>query len=177
MQVRSVCPQCGVLTVFTVEPGPVHLACSGCGRESTASADAFAGDRVGRCLCCPSTDLYIRKDFPQRLGVAIVALGFLGSCIGWAYHNLWAAFGFLFAAAGVDALLYMAMPDVLVCYRCAAEYRGPAALGLHGHFNLETHEKHRRHGERLSEAAQRAAAVTRAATPTSVPTESPSQAR
>ena len=46
--------------------------------RSTASS-------LRRCLVCPSTDLFVRKDFPQRLGVAIVVVGIVGSSIAWGY--------------------------------------------------------------------------------------------
>jgi hypothetical protein len=37
-----------------------------------------------------------------------------------------------------------------MCYRCGAQYRGVADMESHGQFNLETHEKYRQMGARLS---------------------------
>ena len=62
-------------------------------------ADAFVGDRLQRCLICPSHELFIRKDFPQRLGVAIVVLGFIASSIAWAFYYTNLTFVILFPNA------------------------------------------------------------------------------
>jgi hypothetical protein len=111
--------------------------------------DAIEGQQIHRCLVCPSRDLYARKDFPQRLGVALVILGFVGSSIAWAnYHVLW-TFAILFVTALVDLLLYIVMGESLTCYRCSAQYRGFEEIERHGGFNLETHERYRQMAARL----------------------------
>ena len=92
----------------------------------------------------------MRKDFPQRLGVALVTIGLLGSCVAWAYSQLYWTFGILFATALVDVLLYAVVPNALMCYRCGAMYRGAADIDQHGSFNLETHERHRQQKIRLA---------------------------
>lgn len=120
--------------------------------------DAVDGDRVQRCLVCPSTDLFVRKDFPQRLGVLIVAVGIIGSSIAWYHAHLLWTFGILFATALIDVLLYTLVGDALMCYRCQAQYRGVAEMDSHGLFDLETHEKHRQLNARL-QSAERATAA------------------
>ncbi len=98
---------------------------------------------------CPSTDLFVRKDFPQRLGVSIVVLGFIVSCVFWyLYLPIWTFASLLFVAF-VDFLLYAIVGDALVCYRCGATYRGATDIESHGRFRLETHEKHRQLTARL----------------------------
>jgi thymidylate kinase len=91
----------------------------------------------------------VRKDFPQRVGVALVALGVVGSSIAWAYSLLVPTFAILFATALADVVLYLIVPDELMCYRCAAEYRMAEGLERHGAFNLETHERYRQQAARL----------------------------
>ena len=99
----------------------------------------------------PEPRLYARKDFPQRLGVALVVLGFVGSSIAWAnYHVLW-TFAILFVTALVDLLLYIVMGESLTCYRCSAQYRGFEEIERHGGFDLETHERYRQMAARLKE--------------------------
>jgi hypothetical protein len=93
----------------------------------------------------------LRKDFPQRLGVAIVALGFIGSTIAWYYYWIYTAYAVLFATALLDVVLYFFVPAALVCYRCQAHYRHVAALDLHSPFSLETHERYRQQAARLAE--------------------------
>jgi hypothetical protein len=115
---------------------------------------ADGGGRVQRCLVCPSTDLFVRKDFPQRLGVLIVAVGIIGSSIAWYHAHLYWTFGILFATALVDVLLYTFVGDALMCYRCQAQYRGVEEMDAHGTFDLETHERHRQLTARLKTARQ-----------------------
>ena len=106
-------------------------------------ADAFDGGQLCRCLVCPSTDLFVRKDFPQRLGVGVVALGIIASSVAWAYSLPIVTFAILFATALVDVVLYLIVPDALMCYRCGANIAWPTGMARHGAFNLETHERHR----------------------------------
>ncbi len=105
---------------------------------------------MNRCLICPSTDLFVRKAFPQRLGVTIVAVGILASCVTWYFAEVVATFAILFATALVDVVLYLIVPDALMCYRCGALYRRTEGTGDHGPFNLETHERHRQQAARMA---------------------------
>lgn len=111
-------------------------------------------------MVCPSTDLFVRKDFPQRIGVALVAIGIVGSSITWAYGHLYWTFGILFATALADVLLYTFVGDQLMCYRCHAEYRGVVDMESHGGFDLETHERHRQISARLTEAQAHSPSAT-----------------
>lgn len=135
------------------------LACSHCDLvidiPPEAVTEVDGGERLLHCLVCPSRELFIRKDFPQRLGIAIVVVGFVLSSIAW-YDSrpLW-AYAILFATAGLDVLLYATMGEALVCYRCNAHYRGLGSLDEHAGFNLETHERYRQLAARQS-AAHRA---------------------
>ena len=109
--------------------------------------------RLARCLVCPSSELFARKDFPQRLGVGIVVVGFAASCVTWGMRLLVPTFAILFATAVIDLLLYLLMPECLTCYRCGARYRGDGVTDDHGGFDLETHEKHRQGLARARELA------------------------
>jgi hypothetical protein len=130
------------------------LECPHCHQQIAIPAGAIEGRQIHRCLVCPSRDLYARKDFPQRLGVALVILGFVGSSIAWAnYHVLW-TFAILFVTALVDLLLYIVMGESLTCYRCSAQYRGFEEIERHGGFDLETHERYRQMAARLKSTSQ-----------------------
>ena len=145
------CPQCEAAARIDVEPAARSIACPHCRQEVTVPAGAFDGNQLNRCLVCPSTDLFVRKDFPQRLGVAIVVVGFVASSIAWGYTLPILTFGILFATALIDVVLYAIVPDALMCYRCGAQYRMVDGLDRHGAFNLETHERHRQQAARLAE--------------------------
>lgn len=160
MQITFACPACSApVRLDDVESLSV-LPCNRCGAALEVPADGFerSGERgpsrLVRCLVCPSGDLFLRKDFPQRLGVGIVAVGLLASCVTWGMREMVATFAILFATALVDLVLFLLVPDCVACYRCQARYRGAGSEGF-GAFDLETHERHRQQAARLRDAAVR----------------------
>jgi hypothetical protein len=88
------------------------------------------------------------KGFPHWLGMSILA----GACIAFlvlnAYRMQWWAWLVLLLSAAVDGLLYLAVRDVVVCYRCGARHAG---LGYSGNrpFELVIHERYRQQQLRL----------------------------
>lgn len=161
MNVTYSCPSCGHAVRETVTAESSALDCPHCHQKVAIAAGSIDKQRLTRCLVCPSRDLYARKDFPQRLGVALVIFGFVASSIAWAnYHVLW-SFAILFATALVDLLLYIVMGESLTCYRCSAQYRGFEDIELHGGFDLETHERYRQMAARMKGPAQPRTDTTR----------------
>ena len=122
MNVTFACPQCEQTSRAEVpttrRPSPAH-----CGLHLARPDDAYDEGQLVRCLACPSTDLFVRKDFPQRLGAAIVVAGFAASCVTWYLYQKELTFAVLVATALVDVVLYRLVGDSLVCYRCGAQYR------------------------------------------------------
>ena len=104
---------------------------------------------LARCVVCPSDDLYLRKDFSQRLGVTIVALGIVVSTVFWYYRMPFWTYGVLFLTALIDLALYFTVGNLLQCYRCQTQYRDVPGLADFEAFNLETHERHRQQLARL----------------------------
>jgi DNA-directed RNA polymerase subunit RPC12/RpoP len=143
MHVTYACQACDAAVRQDFDESSVALSCPHCQQQIKLPPKAVEGRRVHRCLVCPSHDLYVRKDFPQRLGVLLVALGIFGSTIAWYYADLAWTFGVLFATALIDSLLFALVGNALMCYRCGAQYRGVAEMESHGGFNLETYEKYR----------------------------------
>jgi hypothetical protein len=161
MRITYACPACHATTSTDGIESRDSLECTACRAVLPMPPDAFAGHEQGdtrpprlqRCLACPSLELFVRKNFPQRLGVAIVVAGLAASCVAWANRELLITFGILFGTALLDVLLFFFMPNCLSCYRCGARYTGDGvasdaddpADGGHqfGAFDLETHEKHR----------------------------------
>lgn len=144
------CPRCQRSVRTDVALSDATFECPQCHQAITIPGNAFDDGHLQRCLVCPSTDLFVRKDFPQRLGVTIVTLGIIASCVTWAYSMLIATFAVLFATALVDVVLYFIVSDALACYRCGATYRMAEGTGRHGPFNLETHERHRQQAARMA---------------------------
>ncbi|HEX5471383.1 MAG TPA: hypothetical protein VFW73_05830 [Lacipirellulaceae bacterium] len=151
MNVTYTCPGCSRSVRESVSDESTALGCPHCHQRIAIANGAIKGRQIHQCLACPSKELYARKDFPQRLGVALVVLGFVGSSIAWAnYQVLW-TFAILFGTALVDLLLYIVMGESLTCYRCGAQYRGFEEIERHGGFDLETHERHRQLAARMNE--------------------------
>ena len=144
------CPKCDEVVSSEFSEATTSLTCGHCSQELRVPAAAVVGGGVKRCLACPSTDLFLRKDFPQRLGVAIVLVGIIISTVTWAMERPLLTYAVLFATAFIDLILYVTMPDALMCYRCGALYRG-SDLTEHDAFDLETHERYRQQAARLAE--------------------------
>jgi hypothetical protein len=149
MNVTYRCPACLMTARAEFSAESAELECPHCGKSVTIPAGAVSDNRVERCLVCPSTDLFARKDFPQTLGVALVILGFGASCITWANYQVFWTFAILFLTAFVDLALYVVMGQSLTCYRCDAQYRGTEQIERHGGFDLETHERYRQLAARM----------------------------
>jgi DNA-directed RNA polymerase subunit RPC12/RpoP len=169
MNVTFSCPRCDQPARREIALSAAEYHCPHCGQAILIPRNAFDKDQetIGRCIACPSTELFVRKDFPQQLGVAIVALGFIASSIPWAYgYPVW-TYAILFATALADVLLYLLVPNCLMCYRCGAQYRGLPNLEQHSAFDLETHERHRQQLIRQQElgAGLRAHSATTAVLP------------
>jgi len=96
------------------------------------------------CPACGCRDLFIRKDFPQKLGMGLVILAGVTFLVLAAnpttfYIGAW----ILVAAAIVDAIIYACVGKVTVCYKCRAEFRDRPLNPKHEGFELATAEKYR----------------------------------
>jgi DNA-directed RNA polymerase subunit RPC12/RpoP len=154
MNVTFACPKCDQASRVEFDQRTPQIVCTHCQQGIAVPAGAVGPDRIDRCLICPSVDLFARKDFPQRLGVAIVVTGFIASSIAWGTYHLYWTFAILFATALIDVVLYLFVGDSLMCYRCAAQYRGLDSAKQHARFDLETHERYRQERARLESMPQ-----------------------
>ena len=96
------------------------------------------------CPNCGCRDLFIRKDFPQKLGLAIVvvaAVTFLA--LAARPHTFHLGVYALLAAVVIDAALYFFVPKITTCYRCRADFRGVPLNREHHTFELAKAEKYR----------------------------------
>lgn len=97
--------------------------------------------QVDACAVCGGTEMFVRKDFPQRIGLAVVVVFGLAAIyafrtsvlIGWAI---------LAGAVLVDLVIYGFIGRVTTCYACRAEYRGGVLNPRHEGFDLATSEKY-----------------------------------
>lgn len=152
MHVLFQCPQCEQARRASIVAGNAALVCDGCHWTRPVRADDLENAAPRRCLVCGCGDVWRQKDFPQKLGLAMVALGAILSTIAWAYHLPGTALGILLVFAAVDLLLFTFMKDVLVCYRCHARYGDVQFREDHPRFNLETAERYRQEAARLEDS-------------------------
>jgi hypothetical protein len=90
---------------------------------------------VEHCPACASALLYVQRDFNQKAGLAIVVVGALLAPFTPFYSSL-------IVAALVDAGLYALLPEITVCYRCQAHFRGFARNPKHQAFDLHIAEQY-----------------------------------
>jgi DNA-directed RNA polymerase subunit RPC12/RpoP len=152
LNIRYTCPRCSHTVRHDLADDVAELGCPQCGHRHAVPPGALAEGQIARCVVCPSRELFVRKDFPRRLGLSIMIAGFAASCVTLYYNQVIATYAILFGTVIIDAILYVAMGDVLECYRCHAEYRGAGGLSAHGPFHLETHERGRQQAARMAES-------------------------
>jgi len=160
MNVTYNCPTCHRTTRSHLAPDAASMTCTHCHQQIKLPTGAIKGQQITRCLVCPSTELFARKDFPQRLGVALVVIGFVGSSVAWFNYQVLLTFAILFVTALIDLALYIVMGESLTCYRCHAQYRGFEEIEKHGGFDLETHERYRQMAARMKEPKPDSARAT-----------------
>jgi hypothetical protein len=96
------------------------------------------------CPKCGCRDLFVRKDFPQKLGLALVVIAAVTFLVLAATRgSFWIGALVLVAATIIDALLYAIVPKITVCYRCRAEFRDVPINPAHEGFELAIGEKYR----------------------------------
>lgn len=156
MNVTFICPQCERTTRSEILLESSLLACTCCQHQQPMVANALETDsdpsrsKLNRCLICGNTELFIRKDFSQRLGLLIIIIGFTASSIAWYNYWTYTTYLILFGTALLDLLLYSLVGSLLQCYRCHSQSRGLATEN-HQIFDLEVHERHRQQTARLAE--------------------------
>ena len=97
-----------------------------------------------QCPNCGCKDLFIRKDFPQKLGLSIViiaAVAFLA--LAASRHYFYLGVIVLIVAMLIDAVLYWFVPKITVCYKCRSEFRDVRVNPEHAGFELAVGEKYR----------------------------------
>ncbi len=144
MNVRFACPACDAPDRFDL-PGPDSWRCPACAHVVGRSTDAVAPDgKIACCALCGNNQLYRQKDFPQWLGMALLA----GACASffvlavffYQYNLAWAV---LLGSAALDGLLYYGIVgDVVLCYRCGCQHRGGRSRDFDP-FELATGERYR----------------------------------
>lgn len=146
MQIRFHCPTDRCVAIIEYEPledcGPT-MSCPRCHAALPIHVtESVRSDHVvDRCAICQGSELFVRKDFPQRLGLFIVIVFGL-TAIYYFRSSVLTAWAVLAAAVLIDLLIYLFIGKATTCYACRTEYRGNRLNPGHEGFDLATSEKH-----------------------------------
>lgn len=140
MNVRFLCPNCEAPAKVPL-PGPALWQCPHC--EHRLTLDAPVSAALPECVICGNPELYKKKDFPHNLGLGILTVACAISFITYLNYQVWLTWSILIGTALFDGLLYWWVGDVVVCYRCHAQYRGLPREADHKPFDLGIGERYR----------------------------------
>lgn len=144
MRVRFRCPECGVATQASLADSE-RLPCGHC--DYSLASPQLGDKALSACVICGNQELYKKKNFPHWLGLTILALACLAFLWAHGKYDPTTAWAILIVSAAFDGLFYLCVGDAMVCYRCAAEYRGITPSSSHLPFELTVAERYRQ--ERL----------------------------
>ena len=141
MNIRFRCPECDYPGRCQVDAAE-EWQCPACDHR-LALAAAPADRSFSECAVCGNAELYRKKDFPHWLGMLLLIAACLAFLITNYLYKQWLAWGILLGSAVIDCLLYLAVGDVVVCYRCEAQHRRFAPNAQFGPFELSVGERYR----------------------------------
>ena len=126
MQLTIICPDCQSRLPVAAPDAPTAIRCGRCDRAiALAVSDALRADTgVDTCPVCEGHEVYVRKDFDPKLGLAVIITGALVSAGFYWYGMDLIAYGVLGGATLLDLFVYGRLKDLSVCYRCHTEFRG-----------------------------------------------------
>lgn len=147
MQVRFHCPTDRCVAIIEYEPiesSSPSLECPRCRRTHKLKVtESMRRDHVvDQCAACGGKELFIRKDFPQKVGVGVVVVFGLIALYFFRLDRVVVAWSVLAAAALLDLVIYCFIGKVTTCYGCRAEYRKCSLNPAHEGFDLATAEKY-----------------------------------
>ncbi len=146
MQVRYHCPNPNCVAIVEYEPlesSPESIDCPRCHQKHPLKVTESITQNgvVDVCAVCGGRELFIRKDFPQFVGLMVVIVAGIMS-IYFFRTNFLLAYAVLAGAVAVDLLLYFVIGKLTSCYSCRAEYRNSKLNPAHEGFDLAVSEKY-----------------------------------
>lgn len=144
MRVFYRCPGCSVEAVADALADRDQFLCPGCGKTFAIPGELRKDRQVSRCLLCDGSAFYIRKAFPQKLGLTVILAAALLSSWFYSRGGVEWAFAVLIGCVVVELVLYALLNWAVVCYNCRAEYRGLEVNAKQGVFDMHTAERYRR---------------------------------
>ena len=102
-----------------------------------------AQGHVRRCPVCGCRELFVRKDFPQGLGLLLVMFSAATVLVLFAVGYVLWGWCVLIGLAVIDAVIWFAVGRCLVCYRCRSEFRDVSIPSDQPGWDLAIGEKYR----------------------------------
>jgi uncharacterized CHY-type Zn-finger protein len=90
---------------------------------------------LDQCPVCGSAHVFKRKDFNQKLGIALIVVG-----VVLAYFTYGLS---LLVVTLIDFFLFKRIKEVGICYQCEAEFRNHPMITNLPTFDLELHDYYR----------------------------------
>lgn len=146
MKISFRCPQCrSTLSFDPADAGREESPCPQCGKTIPLHINAAMRERgeVTHCAICNCPAVYLQKDFNRTFGL-LLFLAAAAACLYLVikHHQVFLGYGILVGAAALDFLLYKLLPEVIICYRCHAQYRDFAPSPGAAPFELGLAEKY-----------------------------------
>jgi hypothetical protein len=165
MELTLSCPRCKATVRVAAVETETETECRQCGAILPLHPEATGTAGLVACPACMTADLYVQKDFPQGLGLFIIFVGFAISTVFWYYEMPIPAYLVLVVSILLDYVMYHAVPDVTICYRCLSQLRGPGsnADDRFKPFDLAIGERYRQERLRVQQLRTQGASPDRSA--------------
>jgi hypothetical protein len=131
------CPACGAPVEGSLDAATTAMACPGCSRSTPLpeAAALVASGNPAVCAVCGGADVYRQKDFSRPLGLSLAAAGLLTGPFTYWISTV--------AAIAFDAVLYLVVPTVAVCYACESQVRGFDPSKAPAPFDIAVHDAYK----------------------------------
>lgn len=136
MEISFRCPECQAGN--RVQSTHAESSCEACGRHlpMVLSENILHHSQVDVCPRCGKTDFYVQRDFNGKIGLGIAVLFALVGLVFVALDRPVYFYACLGAAAIIDLLLYLSLPEITICYSCKTAFRGARRNPAHQPFDL-----------------------------------------
>jgi len=127
------------------DPPPRVQPADGDGPEVYLDWDRAFDDHkhLRKCPACGCRELFVRKDFHQVTGFAIVVAAGVFAMILFGFGEWQWALSLLVVVVLIDLVVYLFTGRCLVCYRCRSEFRDTPIRRGHPGWDLAVGEKYR----------------------------------
>lgn len=134
IQLAFACPGCGLPVEGGLSAVTDALTCAACQRPTPLpeARGVPEGTLPPACPVCGCAERYSQRDFNRKLGLTLAGIGLLlGPFTAWISTV---------AAIALDAVLYLIVPLVTVCYACNAQLRGARKGEAPPGFEIAVHD-------------------------------------